>query len=177
MNQKIRKFPVQHGKPGNAPVKPEKPGNIPAQPEKLETIPAWIEKSGNTPVECEKPENRSMQPEKPESPPVRLKNPGNTSVHSEKNGSSNKIVWLTVFGWFHKIFWLSRPNFSSVNETRLLESFSWLYHIFYWLIQMFWLNMSNNFERAFWGYNTHSELRQQIYEFVYMHFVCSHGLS
>ena len=46
-------------------------------------------------------------------------------MHSENNGSSNKVVWLTVFGGFHKIFWLSRPNFcSSVNETRLLESFS-----------------------------------------------------
>ena len=47
----------------------------------------------------------------------------------KKNGSPNKIVWLTVFGWFHKIFWLSRPNFCSVNETRLLEwtkVFAWM---------------------------------------------------
>ena len=49
---------------------------------------------------------------------------------------------------------------------------------------MFWLNISNNFERVFyygekfWGYNTHHKLRQQIFcEFVYMHFVYSHGLS
>ena len=42
--------------------------------------------------------------------------------HSEKNGSSEKIVWLTVFGWFHKTFLLSRLNFCSVNQIRLLES-------------------------------------------------------
>ena len=37
---------------------------------------------------------------------------------------------------------------------------------------MFWLNVSNNFEKAFWGYNTHLELRQQFfYEFVY---ICIH---
>ena len=88
-------------------------------------------------------------------------------LHSEKNGSSNKIVWLTIFDWFHKTFWLSRPNFCPVNQTRLLKSTKvfawivfWLYQIFYWLNQMFWLNISNNFERAFWGYKTHHELRQ-----------------
>ena len=47
----------------------------------------------------------------------------------KKNGSSNKIVWLTIFGWFHKTFWLSRPNFCPVNQTRLLKStkvFAWI---------------------------------------------------
>ena len=96
----------------------------------------------------------------------------------KKNVSSNKIVWLTVFGWFNKTFFLSWPNFCSVNQTGLLESFSWLYQIFYWSNQVFWLNISNNIERAFRSYNTHHELRQQIvYKFVYMHFVWSHGLS
>ena len=47
----------------------------------------------------------------------------------KKNGSSNKIVWLTVFGWSHKTFWLRRQNFCSVNQTGLLELtkvFSWM---------------------------------------------------
>ena len=106
-------------------------------------------------------------------------------LHSEKNGSSNKVVWLTVFGWFHKIYFgqvdqilVQLTKLVCLNQPKfLLESLSWLYRIFYWLNQMFWLNISNNFERAFWGYNRHHELRQRIYEFVYMHFVCSHGLS
>ena len=47
----------------------------------------------------------------------------------KKNGSFKKIVWLMVFGWFHRTFLLSRPNSCSVNETRLLKStkvFAWI---------------------------------------------------
>ena len=66
-----------------------------------------------------------------------------SSLHSDKNGSSNKIVWLTVFGSFYKTFWLSRPNFFSVDQSfcliRFLVStkyfinwtkcFGWIYQI------------------------------------------------